>query len=357
MLEHAETAMGMSVLGHYLDGWESIGAFLLAMLVSFVLGRPLIHWLQKAQMGQVVRSDGPQSHLSKKGTPTMGGVLILLAILISTLCFGDLSGSALWISLFVMLGAGLIGFLDDWLKKILKNSKGLPGKKKMLGLTLIALVAIGLMLHVENISPEIYWPIARTYWDLSGLWGLGFFIWGWFIIVGSANAVNLTDGLDGLVMMPVMLCALGLGLLAGIESHLAWALYFHLPYHPEFGNILIICGAVIGAGLGFLWFNTYPAKLFMGDVGALALGALLAVMALMMDQVIVFGIMGGIFVLEALSVMLQVGSYKLRKKRIFKMAPVHHHFELLGWHETTVTTRFWIVAIVLWVVGIWVGVI
>jgi phospho-N-acetylmuramoyl-pentapeptide-transferase len=315
------------------------------------MGKYLIQFLQKKLIGQVIREVGPQSHFSKKGTPTMGGILILLAITISALVFGDWHSIDLWMALIVMIGLGLIGWYDDYTKLVLKNSQGLRSRWKYFWQSVIGLI----------ISIVVYYVFKSQ--NLLGLFipglhvivplGLAFILLGYFVIVGSSNAVNLTDGLDGLAIVPTAIVSLGLLILALVESHLNLAQALRLPYVPEAQEMAVFCCAIIGASLGFLWFNAYPAEVFMGDVGALALGGVLGFIALIIKQELILIIMGGIFVLETISVVLQVGSYKLRnKKRIFKMAPIHHHFELSGWPETKVTVRFWIISLILLVLAL-----
>ncbi len=346
-------------LNHYFY-FIIFAAFIFSFFITLFLGKKFIQILQQLQMGQVIRTDGPSTHLSKKGTPTMGGVLIIFSIVFTALLLGNIQNSNLYLLLFTLISAGFIGFYDDWKKVILKNPKGLSGRKKMMGLTLISLISTAWLIHLQHSTSSylsLYIPILHTYLYL----GCFFFVFAWLVIVGSSNSVNLTDGLDGLVIFPVILVALGLGLLAyfhqSFTSHLTSFLVTDIPNHSSFANfnLLIFSAAIMGAGLGFLFFNAHPAQIFMGDVGALGLGALLAIMALLLNQSLVFALMGLIFILEALSVMLQVGSYKLRKKRIFKMAPIHHHFELLGWKETQVTTRFWILAVLFLILGLFVG--
>lgn len=321
---------------------SSIWAFVTALLITLCLGKVTIKWLQKGQIGQVVRDDGPQSHLKKTGTPTMGGVLILFAITVATLLWADLKNPYIWIALLTMIAIGALGWLDDWRKLVLKNSKGVSAKFKILWQTIVALVAGYAIYHFHQNGGALWVPVCQHWWLL----GLGFIPFAWLVIVGSSNAVNLTDGLDGLVIVPVVFVALGLATLTHLEPHAGFV---------GSDQMIILSGAVIGSGIGFLWFNSYPAEMFMGDVGALALGALLAVMALVIGQEWVFAVMAGLFIIEALSVMLQVGSYKLTKKRIFKMAPIHHHFELLGWFETKVTVRFWIIALLFLLLGLLIG--
>lgn len=321
---------------------RSLMVFITALLISLLFGKISIAWLQKMQIGQVVRDDGPQSHLDKSGTPTMGGVLILFSLTVSTLLWSDWHNPYIWICLLATLFTGALGFVDDYKKLVLKNSKGLSAKAKILGQTVIALAAAYALLNVGK-HAVVDIPIAHIPWHM----GWGFLIFAWLVMVGSSNSVNLTDGLDGLVIVPVMLVAAGLGAIC----------YYHHPFVPHSKEVLLLCASILGSGLGFLWFNTHPAKVFMGDVGALALGTLLALMAIALRSEIVFAIMGGLFVIEALSVMLQVGSYKLRKKRIFKMAPIHHHFELKGLPETVVTVRFWIVAVLFVIAGLVIAII
>ncbi len=337
-------------------------SFLFSFFITLIFSKTGIKKLAQLQLGQVVRDNGPKTHLGKKGTPTMGGVLIILAITLSGLLFGDLKNLNLYLMLFTLISAGLVGFYDDFKKIVLKNTKGLSGRKKMFFLSLIALISTAWLINLKADTPahlSLYIPIIHSYIHL----GIFFFLFGWLVIVGSSNAVNLTDGLDGLVIFPVILVSLGLGLLAyfhpalNFQDHLKNLLdpsYFSNNLSFIF-NILIISAAILGSGLGFLFFNAHPAQVFMGDVGALALGALLAIMAMLINQEIIFAIMSLIFIMEALSVMLQVGSYKLRKKRIFKMAPLHHHFELLGWKETKVTSRFWILAVLFLIIGLFLG--
>ena len=321
---------------------RSLMVFITTLLISLLFGKFSINWLRNMQIGQVIREEGPQSHLEKSGTPTMGGVLILFSLTIGTLLWCDIRNPYIWICLIATACTGILGFIDDYKKLVLKNSKGLSAKLKILGQTIIALcAAYGLLCVGKHAVVDI--PIAHIPWQM----GWGFLIFAWFVIVGSSNSVNLTDGLDGLVIVPVMLVAVGLGAIA----------YYHHPFVPHSKEVLILCSGLLGSGLGFLWFNTHPAKVFMGDVGALALGTLLALIAIILRSEIIFAIMGGLFVIEALSVMLQVGSYKLRKKRIFKMAPIHHHFELKGLPETVVTVRFWIVAVLFLMVGLVVAVL
>ena len=325
---------------------------LVSLTFSIIAGKPVIRWLSIIKVGQMVRSDGPQTHLVKSGVPTMGGVLIILSVVLTTLIFSDLNNQYIWLLLFVMVATGGIGFIDDYRKIVYKNPKGLSGRYKMILQTLIAIVASVVLLYVIKLpnTTEIVIPFSKVISDPLGI--LGFFLLAYFVIVGSSNAVNLTDGLDGLVSFPVITVAIGLGIFAYIEGNKIFATYLLLPYIHGSHEIAVFCGALIGSCLGFLWFNAYPAEVFMGDVGALSIGATLGTMAIIMRQEATFAIMGGLFVFEAISVMLQVVSYKTRKKRIFLMAPIHHHFELKGWKENQVVVRFWIVSIILLLISL-----
>ncbi|MCK5813457.1 MAG: phospho-N-acetylmuramoyl-pentapeptide-transferase [Cocleimonas sp.] len=330
---------------------RSILAVLTALGISMLLGPLMIRRLTELKIGQSIRDDGPQSHLVKAGTPTMGGALILLAIAVSTLLWGDLSNHYIWIVLFVTLGSGLVGGIDDYIKLKYGNSKGLSAKMKYLSLSLIAFIAATILFITANSTVEttLYFPIVKDwFWDMGWL----FIPWTYLVIVGSSNAVNLTDGLDGLAIMPTIMVAAALGVFAYLTGNIVFSGYLGIPYVHNVGEITIFCGTIFGAGLGFLWFNTYPAQVFMGDVGALALGAALGIIAVVIRQEIVLAIMGGIFVMEAVSVILQVASFKMTGRRIFRMAPIHHHFELKGWAEPKVIVRFWIITIVLVLIGL-----
>jgi len=330
---------------------RSILGILTALGISLVFGSRMIRALTNLKMGQPIRDDGPQTHLVKAGTPTMGGALILVSIAVSTLLWADLSNSYIWLVLFVTLGSGLIGGYDDYLKLKEKNSKGLSSRLKYLGLSLVALIAV-LYLYLMVDEAEVttlYFPIFK---DLQWQMGWLFIPWSYLVIVGTSNAVNLTDGLDGLAIMPTILIAAALGIFVYASGNIKISEYLHIPYIAGVGEIVVICSAIFGAGLGFLWFNTYPAQVFMGDIGALSLGAALGIIAILVRQELVLLVMGGVFVMEAISVILQVGSYKLRGKRIFRMAPIHHHYELKGWAEPKIIVRFWIITIVLVLVGL-----
>jgi len=328
-----------------------IFAAITSFFVSLILGKPVIAFLQKFQLGQVVRQNGPQSHHVKAGTPTMGGVLIILTIMITAILWGELSNIYLWLCLFVLCFSGLLGFVDDYLKISKKNTKGVTARQKLGFQALIALFVAG-YLYFTKTSDVTTTMIIPFFKDITLNLGWFFIPVAIFVIMGSSNSVNLTDGLDGLAILPVVLVAAALGVFAYLTSNYHFAHYLFLPYVHGADECVIICSALVGAGLGFLWFNAYPAEIFMGDVGSLALGSLLGTIAVMIRQEIIFFIMGGVFILETLSVILQVGSYKLRKKRIFKMAPIHHHFELLGWSEPKVIVRFWIITFVLVLIGL-----
>lgn len=328
-------------------------AALTALVVSFLLGPGVIRWLAAKKFGQAVRQDGPQSHLIKSGTPTMGGVLILLSMTLAVLLWGDLRNAYVWVVLWVTLGFGLVGLVDDWRKVVHRDPKGLPARWKYLWTSVIALAATGylawqatLPVHTTLIVPffkEVSIPLGTV----------GLVVLGYFVINGASHAVNLTDGLDGLAVMPVVLVTGALAIFAYVAGHAVFARYLGVPYVPGAGELAVVCGAICGAGLGFLWFNAHPAQVFMGDVGALALGAAMGAIALIVRQEIVFFIMSGLFVVEALSVMLQVGFFKYSGgKRILRMAPLHHHFELGGWKETQVVVRFWIITIILVLIGL-----
>lgn len=338
-------------------------AVITALAFSLFFGKRVIQHLRTLKYGQAIRNDGPQTHLIKTGTPTMGGVLILTSIGVATLLWARLTNPYVWILLVVMVVFGAVGWTDDWLKIKYKNPQGLIARKKYFWLSIGALFVGASLYYIATIQPtmattremqDVLIPVFKNLTiPLSTIpFGIGFIIFTYFVINGASNAVNLTDGLDGLAILPIVLVAAGLGAMAYVSGDIRFSEYLHVPYITYNSEVIIVCGAIIGAGLGFLWFNAHPAEVFMGDVGALALGAMLGTIAVMSRQEIAFAIMGGLFVAEALSVMLQVGSYKLRKKRIFRMAPLHHHFEELGWKETKVVVRFWIIAIVLVVLGL-----
>jgi phospho-N-acetylmuramoyl-pentapeptide-transferase len=330
---------------------RAILAALTALVISLLVGPPMIRKLAEHQVGQRVRSDGPQSHLSKAGTPTMGGALILVAIVTATLLWADLANRFVWIVLGVTAAFGLIGFWDDYLKLVVGDSRGLIARYKYFWQSVAGLGA-AIALYATAKTPIETTLIVPFFKDFVLPLGPLFIVVAYFVIVGSSNAVNLTDGLDGLAIMPAVLVAGALGVFAYASGNVVFANYLGIPYIAGTGEVLVICSAIFGAGLGFLWFNTYPAQVFMGDIGALALGAALGVIAVIVRQEIVLFIMGGVFVMETVSVILQVGSFKLRGKRIFRMAPIHHHFELKGWAEPKVIVRFWILTVILVLVGL-----
>ena len=322
-----------------------------ALGLSLVIGPLVIGWLRRYQIGQPVRSDGPASHLEKAGTPTMGGALILIVIVSTTLLWGDLSNRYVWTALLVTLAFGGIGWTDDYLKVRRRNSDGLAARWKYAWQSLFGL-GTALFLYLSAELPAETDLIVPFFKAVAVPLGVGFVVVAYLMIVGMSNGVNLTDGLDGLAILPTVMVSAGLGLIAYLAGHIEFASYLQIPYIPDAGELAVFCGALIGAGLGFLWFNTYPAQVIMGDVGALALGAALAVVAIIVRHEIVLLIMGGLFVLETASVMVQVTSFKLTGRRIFRMAPIHHHFELLGWPEPRVIVRCWILTLVLVVVGL-----
>jgi phospho-N-acetylmuramoyl-pentapeptide-transferase len=324
---------------------RAILGILTALSFSFISGPAMIRWLTAVKVGQSVRKDGPQSHLSK------GGTLILAAIFIATLLWGDLYNRYIWILLTVTVSFGAIGFADDYLKLVLKNSKGLKARHKYLWQSVFGLGAALALYYGHHEAAEIDY-ILPFFKEVSLPLGAAFVVITYFVIVGTSNAVNLTDGLDGLAIMPSVLVGGALGVFGYASGNFNFAHYLQIPYLPGAGEVVVYCGALVGAGLGFLWFNAYPAQVFMGDVGALALGAALGTLAVIVRQEIVLFIMGGVFVMETVSVILQVGSFKLTGKRIFRMAPLHHHFELQGWPEPRVIVRFWIITVILVLVGL-----
>lgn len=324
---------------------------LTSLFLSLWLGPYMIQKLAHYQIGQSVRDDGPQSHLSKAGTPTMGGALIIVAITITTLLWSDLSNRFVWIVLGVLLSFGLVGWIDDYRKVIYKNPKGLAARYKYFWQSVFGLAAAFVLFYTAKspVELELIVPIFKhIHYDLGWM----FIILTYFVIVGTSNAVNLTDGLDGLAIMPTVLVGGALGIFAYASGHAGFSNYLNIPHIVGAGELVVFCGAIVGAGLGFLWFNTYPAQVFMGDVGALALGAALGVIAVIVRQELVLFIMGGVFVMETISVMLQVASFKLTGRRIFRMAPLHHHFELKGWPEPRVIVRFWIITVILVMIGL-----
>lgn len=322
-----------------------------ALFVSLMLGPWFIRKMVQKQIGQAVRNDGPKSHLSKSGTPTMGGALLLFAISISVLLWADLNNRFVWAVLFITVTYGLVGWVDDYRKVIEKNSRGLPARWKYFWQS-VAGVGVAVFLYSTAQSPvetQLYVPFFK---NVTVDLGWGYLLLVYFVVVGASNAVNLTDGLDGLAIMPTVMVGSALGIIAYLVGNAKFAEYLHIPYVAGTGELVVFCGALAGAGLGFLWFNTYPAQVFMGDVGALALGGALGVVAVIVRHEIVFFIMSGIFVMETVSVILQVASFKLTGRRIFRMAPLHHHFELKGWPEPRVIVRFWIITVMLVLVGL-----
>ena len=353
---------------------RAVLATMTALVISFVVGPRMIAWLGRMKIGQSVRDDGPQTHLAKAGTPTMGGALILVSIVVTTLLWGNLTNRFVWVVLLVTAGFGAIGWADDWRKVVHRNPKGLSARTKFLWQSLIGLIAavylafsvsapdnaqfvkllsawVGSGFNID-LSPKanLIVPFFKTVSYPLGVWG--FIALTFCVIVGTSNAVNLTDGLDGLAIMPTVMVGAALGIFAYVTSRADFSGYLFLPHIPGAGELTVICGAIAGAGLGFLWFNAYPADVFMGDVGALALGAALGTIAVIVRQEIVLFIMGGVFVVETLSVIVQVGSYKLTGRRVFRMAPLHHHYELKGWKENQVVVRFWIITMLLVLFGL-----
>jgi phospho-N-acetylmuramoyl-pentapeptide-transferase len=353
---------------------RAVLACMTALVISFVVGPRMIAWLARMKIGQAVRDDGPQTHLVKAGTPTMGGALILVSIAVTTLLWGDLANRFVWIVLLVTLGFGAIGWVDDWRKVVHRNPKGLSARQKLLWQSLIGLVAavflafavsapdnvpagklfFGWIASGFNVSlspkTDLIVPFFKTISYPLGVWG--FIALTYFVIVGTSNAVNLTDGLDGLAIMPTVMIGAALGVFAYVSGNAVFARYLQFPLIPGAGELAVICGAIAGAGLGFLWFNAFPAEVFMGDVGALALGAALGTIAVIVRQEVVLFIMGGVFVVETLSVVIQVASFKLTGRRVFRMAPIHHHYELKGWKENQVVVRFWIITMLLVLFGL-----
>jgi phospho-N-acetylmuramoyl-pentapeptide-transferase len=324
--------------------FRTIYASITALILCFIIGPWLIRELGSHQIGQAIRRDGPESHLAKEGTPTMGGLLIVPAVVVPTLLWANLTNPYIWIAVFVTVGFGAVGFVDDYKKVILRDSRGLSAKWKFLLQVLLAGVAATLIYLDIGIDDKVSIPFFKRLNPGLGLFYIPFII---LVIVGASNAVNLTDGLDGLAIGPSIIAAGTYMLFAYLTGHVKIASYLQILYVPGAGELTIFCGAMAGAGIGFLWYNTYPAQVFMGDTGSLSLGAALGVVAVMVKQEIVLLLVGGVFVMEALSVIFQVFSYKTTRRRIFRMAPVHHHFELKGWAEPKIIVRFWIISIIL----------
>ena len=340
---------GFNVFG-YLTLRAILGV-LTALAISLVVGPVMIRYLSHFQIGQTVRDDGPSSHLIKAGTPTMGGALILVAIGLSTLFWSDLGNRFVWVVLTVTLLFGAIGWYDDYRKLVRGDPRGMRGRWKYFWQSVVGL-GCAIFLYTTATSPAETQLIVPVFKNVALDLGWGFIVLAYFVIVGSSNAVNLTDGLDGLAILPTVMVAGALGIFAYVIGHLNFANYLGFPFIGGVGEVVVFCGAIVGAGLGFLWFNTYPAQVFMGDIGALALGAALGVVAVLARQELVLLIMGGVFVMETVSVILQVASFKLTGRRIFRMAPLHHHFELKGWPEPRVIVRFWVITVILVLVGL-----
>ncbi|MBL8517118.1 MAG: phospho-N-acetylmuramoyl-pentapeptide-transferase [Betaproteobacteria bacterium] len=331
---------------------RTVLAAMTSLVISFVIGPWMIRKLTEMKIGQSVRDDGPQTHLVKAGTPTMGGALILTSVVVTTLLWGDLSNKYMWTVLLTTIGFGAVGWVDDYRKVVHRNPKGLSARAKFFWQSVIALVAVSYLAYQANLpqQTELIVPFFKTVAIPLGV--AGFIILGFFVVVGTSNAVNLTDGLDGLAIMPTVMIASALAVFAYVSGNVVFAKYLNFPYIAGSGELCVVMGAIAGAGLAFLWFNAYPAEVFMGDVGALALGAALGIVALIVRQEIVLFIMAGVFVVETLSVMIQVASFKLTGKRVFRMAPLHHHFELKGWKENQVVVRFWIITMMLVLFGL-----
>jgi phospho-N-acetylmuramoyl-pentapeptide-transferase len=325
--------------------FRTIYASLTAFFICFFLGPWVIEKLARLQVGQFIRDDGPRSHLGKAGTPTMGGILIVASVTLSVLLWSDLSDPFIWITLLVLVGFGAIGFIDDYLMQVKRQSKGLSVRSKLVLQTVVAVVAGALVCITPDFSTEVTVPFFKT---VSPDLGWGYVAFAVLVVVGASNAVNLTDGLDGLAIGPVIIAAATYMVFAYVAGHVKIATYLQITYVPGSGELAVLCGAMAGAGLGFLWFNAYPAQVFMGDTGSLSLGATLGIIAVITKQEILLALVGGLFVIEALSVIFQVSFFKMTHgRRIFRMAPLHHHFELKGWPEPKVIVRFWIIAIAL----------
>lgn len=328
------------------------GAIMTALVICFIIAPPLINWLRKVQKeGQPIRDDGPETHFKKAGTPTMGGLMILIAVTLSTLLWADLQNQFLWCALLVMVGYGIIGFADDFLKVKKQTSKGISGKIKIISqLAIGSIASLGIMHALpDNMNMHVAIPFFKDFF----LYLSWFFIpWALFVMIGSSNAVNLTDGLDGLAIVPVAIAAACFGFIAYLVGNTVFADYLHIPYVAGTGELAILCGALVGGAMGFLWYNAPPAMIFMGDTGSLAMGGVLGAIAVITKHELVLSIIGGLFVLETISVIVQVASFKLTGKRVFAMAPLHHHFEKKGWSEPTIVIRFWIIAVILALIGL-----
>ncbi len=323
---------------------RSFLAFAVSLVISVIVGKKFIAFMKKKQFGQIIRDDGPESHFKKKGTPTFGGVFIFMSIMGGLLICGNFSAPPLVISLIVMVSFFILGGIDDYLKVLKKNSDGISARAKLFWQFLTSAIALYLIIELKLVDTMLYIPFYK-----GAVIDLGYFyiLFGSIVIVGSSNAVNLTDGLDGLAIGPIITSSASLGIIAYLTGHIEFSEYLYIPYFHNIGELAVLMAAIIGAGLGFLWYNSYPAQIFMGDVGSLSLGGVLGIVAVLTKSEILFVIIGGIFVIEAISVIVQVGSYKMTKKRPFRMAPIHHHFELKGWPEPKVIVRFWIISILL----------
>ena len=330
---------------------RSILSVLTSLAISLLVGPYLIRGLTRRQIGQSIRDDGPRSHLDKSGTPTMGGVLIVVSIVTTTLMWGDLSNKYIWLCILCLIGYALIGWYDDYLKVVLKSSKGLSASKKF-SMQLVLGFIFSTYIYMTAASPAELNYIVPVFKDVVIDIGIFFIFFSVLVIVGTSNAVNLTDGLDGLAIMPTVLVSGSLGLVAYMAGNVNYSEYLSIPYIRDAGEVSIFLAAIVGSGLGFLWFNAYPAQVFMGDIGALSLGAALGIVAVITRQEYLLFIMGGVFVVEVMSVILQVASFKLVGKRLFRMAPLHHHFELKGWPEPRVIVRFWIITVILVLIGL-----
>lgn len=330
---------------------RAIMAILTALILSFIIGPATIKWLKRLKVGQAIRDDGPQTHLKKVGTPTMGGTMILFSVSMAVILWGDLSNHYLLTVTLSMLGFGVIGFIDDYKKVVYKDPKGMSAKAKYFWQSLVGFLTAYALFAMASVPAEtqLLIPFMKDTVIEMGIWTI---LFSYFVIVGTSNAVNLTDGLDGLAIMPTVMIAGALGVFTYLSGHAIFSDYLNIPFIPGVGELTILAAALMGAGLGFLWFNAHPAQVFMGDVGSLAIGSALGGLAVAVKQELVLVIMGGIFVAETLSVILQVGSYKLRGKRIFLMAPLHHHFEQKGWPESQVIVRFWVITIILVLIGL-----
>jgi phospho-N-acetylmuramoyl-pentapeptide-transferase len=327
-------------------------AAMTALMISFMVGPAMIRRLTAYKIGQSVRDDGPQTHLVKAGTPTMGGALILISIAVTTLLWSDLSNHYVWVVLLTTLGFGVIGWVDDYRKVVHRNPKGLSAKTKMFWQSIIAIIVGVYLWNTATVPAQTELIVPFLKFIVLPLSAFMFIVLAYLVIVGTSNAVNLTDGLDGLAILPTVMVSGALAIFAYVAGNVVFAKYLGIPYIPGASELAVFCGALAGAGLAFLWFNAYPAEVFMGDVGALALGAALGTVAVIVRQELVLFIMGGVFVVEAISVMIQVASFKLTGKRVFRMAPLHHHYELKGWKETQVVVRFWIITMLLVLVGL-----